>query len=72
MKNEAKGGYSYFITFTNDMSRYGYLYLMKHKSESFEMFKRFHSEVKKKLKRVSRCLVPIGVENILVLILLAI
>ncbi|WKA12852.1 hypothetical protein VitviT2T_030203 [Vitis vinifera] len=29
------------------MSRYGFLYLMKHKSESFEMFKRFRSEVEK-------------------------
>lgn len=29
------------------MSRYGFVYLMKHKSESFEMFKRFRSEVKK-------------------------
>ena len=47
MKIQAKGGYSYFITFTDDMSRYGFLYLMKHKSESFEMFKRFHSEVEK-------------------------
>ncbi|RVW68068.1 Retrovirus-related Pol polyprotein from transposon TNT 1-94 [Vitis vinifera] len=47
MKIQAKGGYSYFITFTDDMSRYGFLYLMKHKSESFEMFKRFRSEVEK-------------------------
>ena len=27
------GGYYYFITFTDDLSRYGYVYLMKHKSE---------------------------------------
>ena len=47
MKIQAKGGYSYFITFTDDMSRYGFLYLMKHKSESFEMFKRFRSEIEK-------------------------
>jgi hypothetical protein len=47
MKIQAKGGYSYFITFTDDKSRYGFLYLMKHKSESFEMFKRFRSEVEK-------------------------
>ena len=33
------GGYYYFITFTDDLSRYGYVYLMKHKSESFEIFK---------------------------------
>ena len=36
---EARGGYRYFLTFTNDLSRYGYIYLMKHKSETFEKFK---------------------------------
>ena len=30
----------------NDLSRYGYIYLMKHKSETFEMFKEIQSEVK--------------------------
>ena len=39
MSSSARGGYFYFITFTDDLSRYGYVYLMKHKSESFEMFK---------------------------------
>ena len=33
------------ITFTDDLSRYGYIYLMKHKSETFEKFKEFQSEV---------------------------
>ena len=33
---EARGGYRYFLTFTDDLSRYGYIYLMKHKSETFE------------------------------------
>ena len=47
MNTSAKGGYQYFITFTDDLSRYGYVYLMRHKSESFEMFKRFHNEVEK-------------------------
>ena len=47
-KIEARGGYSYFITFTDDLSRYGYLYLMKHKHESFEKFKEFKAEVEKK------------------------
>jgi DUF971 family protein len=41
------GGYTYFITFTDDHSRYGYVYLMKHKSESFKRFKEFRNEVKK-------------------------
>ena len=30
MSVEARGGYRYFLTFTDDLSRYGYLYLMKH------------------------------------------
>ena len=34
-----------FLTFTDDLSRYGYIYLMKHKSETFEKFKEFQSEV---------------------------
>src|SRR4051812_9491520 len=29
----ARGGYHYFISFTDDFSRYGYVYLMKHKSK---------------------------------------
>ena len=43
---EARGRYRYFLTFTDDLSRYGYIYLMKHKSETFEKFKEFQSEVK--------------------------
>ena len=35
----ARGGYIYFIMFTDDLLRYGYVFLMRHKSESFEMFK---------------------------------
>ena len=33
------------MTFTDDLSRYGYVYLMKHKSETYEKFKEFQSEV---------------------------
>ena len=35
----------YFITFTDDFSRYGYVYLLKNKSDSFEKFKEFKAEV---------------------------
>ena len=45
MSVKARGVYRYFLTFTDDLSRYGYIYLMKHKSESFEKFKEFQSEV---------------------------
>jgi hypothetical protein len=41
MSVEAHGGYCYFLTFINDLSRYGYIYLMKHKSEIFEKFMEF-------------------------------
>src|SRR5215216_2248357 len=45
MSVEAHGGYCYFLSLTDDLSRYGYIYLMKHKSETFEKFKEFQSEV---------------------------
>jgi len=41
MSTTARGGFQYFITFTDDFSRYEYVYLMKHKSETFEKFKEF-------------------------------
>ncbi|KAJ9561984.1 hypothetical protein OSB04_007144 [Centaurea solstitialis] len=47
----ARGGYRYFITFTDDFSRYGYVYLMRHKSESFEKFREYHNEVQNQLDR---------------------
>ena len=48
-----KGGFFYFITFIDDHSRYGYLYLLKHKSESFEKFKEFCNEVE---KQIGKCI----------------
>ncbi len=50
-KEMAKGGFSCFITFTYDVSRYRYLYLMKHRHESFEKFIEFKFKVEKKKKR---------------------
>ena len=47
MSIEARSGYRYFLIFTDDLSRYGYIYLMKHKSEIVERFKEFQSEVEK-------------------------
>jgi transposase InsO family protein len=49
MSSIARGGFQYFITFTDDFSRYGYIYLMSHKSESFEKFKEFRNEVQNQL-----------------------
>jgi transposase InsO family protein len=47
MATQARGGYSYFITFTDDLSRFGYVYLMKYKSEAFDKFKEYRAEVEK-------------------------
>ncbi|KAM1620813.1 hypothetical protein ACFXTN_017759 [Malus domestica] len=47
MSTTSRGGFSYYITFTDDHSRFGYVYLMKYKSESFERFKEFKNEVEK-------------------------
>ena len=46
MNIEARDKYHYFLIFADDLSRYEYIYLMKHKSETFEKFKEFQSEVK--------------------------
>ena len=48
---DARGRYCYSLTFTDDLSRYGYIYLMKHKSETFEKFKEFQSEVENHLNK---------------------
>ena len=45
MNIQARGRYHYFLIFTDDLSRYEYIYLMKHKSKTFEKFKEFQSEV---------------------------
>ena len=38
---KARGGYHYFLTFTDDLSMYGYIYLMKYKSKTFESSRNF-------------------------------
>ena len=45
MTTQARGGYSYFITFTDNLSRFGFVYLMKHKSEAFDKFKEYQKMV---------------------------
>ncbi len=49
MSTHARGGYLYFVTFIDDYSRIGYVYLMKYKSETFEKFKELRAEVEKQL-----------------------
>ena len=53
MTIQARGGFEYFITFIDDYSRYGYIYLMRSKSEAFEKFKEYRAETK---KRLNKCL----------------
>ncbi|KAL0458358.1 UNVERIFIED_CONTAM: Copia protein [Sesamum latifolium] len=45
LNTQARAGFSYFITFIDDYSRYGYVYLMRYKSEAFVRFKEFRLEV---------------------------
>nr|GEY43253.1 hypothetical protein [Tanacetum cinerariifolium] len=45
----SRQGASYFVTFTDDFSRYGYVYLLKHKHEVFETFKVFQKKVENQL-----------------------
>ena len=56
LSSDVRGGYKYFITFTDDFSRYGYVYLMRHKSESFEMFQSFQNEVQNQLGKTIKAL----------------
>ena len=46
-----RNGHRYFITFTNDYSRYGYIYLIRDKSESLDTFEIFEVEVENQLNK---------------------
>ena len=52
----SRQGASYFVTFTDDYSRYGYVYLLKHKHEVFETFKVFQKEVENQLGKTIKSL----------------
>jgi hypothetical protein len=56
MSSVARGGFQYFITFTDDFSRHGYIYPMRHKSESFDKFKEFQNEVQNQLGKTIKFL----------------
>ena len=47
----ARGCYEYFITFADNYSRYGYVYLMKNKSKALDKFKEYKVELEKQLGR---------------------
>ena len=50
-RSTTRDGNRYYVTFTDDFSRYGYVYLIKHKSDTFEVFKRYQNEVENQLGR---------------------
>ncbi|GJW09833.1 FAR1-related sequence 5-like protein [Tanacetum coccineum] len=50
-RSATKDGKRYYVTFTDDFSRYGYVYLIKHKSDTFEVFKRYQTQVENQLGR---------------------
>nr|GEW09001.1 hypothetical protein [Tanacetum cinerariifolium] len=54
LRHVSRKGASYFITFTNDYSHYGYVYLLKH--EVFETFKVFKNEVENQLEKTIKAL----------------
>jgi Integrase core domain len=56
MSTYIKNGDRYFITFTDYYNRYGYVYLMRHKSESFEKFKEFKTKVENQLNKSIKAL----------------
>ena len=50
-RSTIRGANRFYVTFTDDYSRYGYMYLIKHNSETFEKFKEFKHEVENQLGR---------------------
>ncbi|GKB31051.1 retrotransposon protein, putative, ty1-copia subclass [Tanacetum coccineum] len=52
----SRQGASYFVTFTNDFSHHGYVYLLKRKHEVFETFKVFKKEVENQLGKIIKSL----------------
>nr|GEU37748.1 hypothetical protein [Tanacetum cinerariifolium] len=52
----SRQGASYFVTFTDDFGRYGYVYLLKPKHEVFETFKVFQKEVENQLGKTIKLL----------------
>ncbi|GKB63079.1 retrotransposon protein, putative, ty1-copia subclass, partial [Tanacetum coccineum] len=55
-RTTSREGANYYVTFTDDFSRYGYVYLIKHKHEFFEMFKTFQNEVENQLGKTIKAL----------------
>ncbi|GJX11005.1 retrotransposon protein, putative, ty1-copia subclass [Tanacetum coccineum] len=52
----SREGANYYVTWTDDFSRYGYVYLIKHKHEVFVMFKTFQNKVENQLGKTIKAL----------------
>ena len=50
MNVKSRHGAIYFITLTDNYSRYGYAYLLSHRCEALNVFKRFVAEVETQLE----------------------
>ncbi|XP_037494320.1 uncharacterized protein LOC119370380 [Jatropha curcas] len=48
MSVQARSGFEYFVTFTDDFSKYGYIYLLRRKSKCFEKVKEFKAKTEKR------------------------
>ena len=46
-----RDGKRYFLTFIDDFSRYTYVFLLKHKDETFDAFKLYKLEVENQLNK---------------------
>ncbi|GJU71771.1 retrotransposon protein, putative, ty1-copia subclass [Tanacetum coccineum] len=58
LRHVSRQSATYLITFTDDYSHYGYVYLLKHKHEVFETFKVFKNEVENQLGKTIKQLTP--------------
>ena len=56
MSVRARHGVIYFITFVDDFTRYSHVYLISHKSEALECFRRFMNLVENQTERTIKTL----------------
>jgi len=56
MTIQTREDFEYFVTFIDNYLRYGYVYLMRYKSECFEKFKEYMTEMEKRLSNYIKTL----------------
>jgi hypothetical protein len=52
-----RNGHIYFISFIDDYSRYGYIYLIKEKTQVLDIFKSFKFEVDLQLNKMIKVVI---------------